>query len=93
MGEAFLANADLLKALSNPIRLCLVYELWTHDELTVSELLEKAECSQSMISQSLGKLKDVGIVEMERRGSFSHYRLVDEKVREIMGILFKDINE
>lgn len=86
--EVFSQQADLLKALSNPIRLFIVHELYLHDGESVSDLLEKVDCSQSMISQSLGKLKDMGIVQVERQGAFSCYSLVDEKVKEIIKILF-----
>lgn len=88
MEEAHLYGADLLKALSNPIRLFLVHELSLYEYRTVSQLLENSDCSQSMISQSLGKLKDMGIVHMERKGAYSCYSLVDEKVKDIIRILF-----
>lgn len=88
MKSAYLDGADLLKALSNPIRLFLVHELYLNESRTVSQLLENSECSQSMISQSLGKLKDMGIVHMERKGAFSCYSLVDERVKDIIEIIF-----
>lgn len=91
MEAAYLEGADLLKALSNPIRLFLVHELYLHESRTVSQLLENSDCSQSMISQSLGKLKDMGIVRMERKGAFSCYSLVDEKVKEIIEIIFNHL--
>ncbi len=88
MKSAYLDDADLLKALSNPIRLFLVHELYLNESRTVSQLLENSGCSQSMISQSLGKLKDMGIVHMERKGAFSCYSLVDERVKDIIEIIF-----
>ncbi len=44
--------------------------------------------SQSSISHHLGKLRDQGIVKMERQGQEIHYSLVDEDVKRIIVALF-----
>lgn len=43
---------------------------------------------QSSISQYLGKLRDQGIVKMERKGQEIQYSLVDEDVKRIIVALF-----
>ena len=45
--------------------------------------------SQSSISQHLAKLRDLGIVQIERQGQEIHYRLVDEDVKNMMKTLFE----
>ncbi len=45
--------------------------------------------SQSSISQHLAKLRDLGIVQIERQGQEIHYMLVDEDVKNMMKTLFE----
>lgn len=73
--EAFEKAADLLRALSHPIRLRIV-ELLGGGELCVKRLEEMLEISQSSVSQHLTRLKYAGLIESERRGHLVCYRLV-----------------
>jgi len=45
---------------------------------------------QSTVSQHLSKLKSAGIIEGDRTGLEICYRVVDEDVKEIVRILFRD---
>ena len=73
--EAFEKAADLLRALSHPVRLRIV-ELLGGGELCVKSLEEMLEISQSSVSQHLTRLKYAGLIESERRGHLVCYRLV-----------------
>ena len=73
--EAFEKAADILRALSHPVRLRIV-ELLGGGELCVKSLEEILEISQSSVSQHLTRLKYAGLIESERRGHLVCYRLV-----------------
>lgn len=78
--------SELLKFLSHPLRLKLLC-LLHHAPMTVSELMEGTDGSQTQISQFLGLMKAKGLVSSEREGAFVRYKLVDEKVKQIIKAL------
>ncbi|MFH1689924.1 MAG: metalloregulator ArsR/SmtB family transcription factor [Candidatus Eisenbacteria bacterium] len=73
--EAFEKAADLLRALSHPVRLKMI-ELLGGGELCVKSLEEILGISQSSVSQHLTRLRYAGLIESERRGHLVCYRLV-----------------
>jgi DNA-binding transcriptional ArsR family regulator len=73
--EAFEKAADLLRALSHPVRLRII-ELLGGGELCVKNLEETLEISQSSVSQHLTRLRYAGLIESERKGHLVCYRLV-----------------
>ena len=81
--EAFERAADLLRALSHPVRLRIV-ELLGGGELCVKSLEEILEISQSSVSQHLTRLKYAGLIESERRGHLVCYRLVEGGAARIL---------
>src|SRR5688500_3255998 len=61
--------ANLAKALSDPIRVQLVDVLRSHaGEVCVCELQPLFDISQPTLSHHLKKLRDAGVVGVERRG-------------------------
>lgn len=91
-GELVLINkkALLLKALSNPIRLCIVRELMQRDTCNVSSMQNCLQMSQSTVSQHLGRLRDLGIISGERKGTEVFYRVVSDEAAEVIRVLFKE---
>ena len=91
-GELMLINkkALLLKALSNPIRLCIVRELMQRDTCNVSSMQNCLQMSQSTVSQHLGRLRDLGIISGERKGTEVYYRVVSDEAAEVIRVLFKE---
>ncbi|MFH1864873.1 MAG: metalloregulator ArsR/SmtB family transcription factor [Candidatus Eisenbacteria bacterium] len=73
--EAFEKAADLLRALSHPVRLRMI-GLLGGGELCVKSLEEILGISQSSVSQHLTRLRYSGLIESERRGHLVCYRLV-----------------
>ena len=66
--------AALAKALSDPIRVQLVDVLRSHaGEVCVCELQPLFDISQPTLSHHLKKLRDAGIVGVERRGLWAFY--------------------
>ena len=84
------AASDLaarFKALADPTRVAIVNTLSTSDEVCVCNLTEAFELSQPTISHHLKILREAGLVESSRRGTWAYYRLVSEAVDALRGAL------
>ena len=69
------ARARIIKAMAHPTRLFIVDELARRGERCVCELTRMVGADMSTVSRHLAVLKNVGIVEDERRGAQVYYRL------------------
>jgi ArsR family transcriptional regulator len=67
--------AEIFKALSDPLRLRLVFLLTQRDELCVCHLTDILELPQSTVSRHLSHLRTLGLVTTRRQGKWVHYRL------------------
>jgi ArsR family transcriptional regulator, arsenate/arsenite/antimonite-responsive transcriptional repressor len=77
------AAADLaarFKALADPTRIAIVNRLAGAGEVCVCELVGDFELSQPTVSHHLRLLREAGLVESSRRGTWAYYRLVPEAV-------------
>ena len=79
--------AILFKALADPTRVAIVNRLSAADEVCVCNLTETFDLSQPTISHHLKILRDAGLVESSRRGTWSYYRLVPEAITALRGAL------
>ena len=80
--------AELARALGDPVRLRLVDVLRTHGgEVCVCELLPLFDIGQPTLSHHLKKLRDAGIVDVERRGVWSFHRVRPKALDELAGWL------
>lgn len=68
------AQARIIKALAHPTRLFIVDEL-SRGERCVCELTDMIGVEMPTVSRHLSQLKEVGILEDEKRGSQVFYRL------------------
>lgn len=85
----FNENAELLKILAHPVRLCIVNGLIKNGGCNVSHMQNCLGMPQSTISQHLQKLRIAGIIEGERNGLEVSYRICNDKVKKIMEVLFE----
>jgi DNA-binding transcriptional ArsR family regulator len=76
--------ANMLKAISHPMRISIINHLSSGQKLTVSELQEKLNIEQSVASHHLGILKDKGVLSSERDGKNTYYFLKHEKISNII---------
>lgn len=83
MDEAAVEAADMMKALSNPGRLRILCAL-VPGEMTVGELEQAVNASQSYVSGQLLKLRADGLVSCEREGRSMRYSLSDPRVRPLL---------
>jgi ArsR family transcriptional regulator len=76
--------ATVAKALSDPIRVQLVDVLRTHaGEVCVCELEPLFDISQPTLSHHLRKLREAGIVGVERRGLWAYYYVLPAAIEEL----------
>lgn len=86
-------KSEILKAIGHPIRLCIVKGLFEQGESNVSYMQGCLDVPQSTLSQHLGKLRDLGIIEGERKGTEVYYRVVNKDVIKIIKVLFEKTKE
>jgi len=77
-------RARIIKAMAHPTRLFIIEEL-AGEEQCVHELTEKIGVDISTVSKHLAILKDVGIVEGDKRGPQIYYRLRMPCVSRFLG--------
>jgi len=75
--------ADILKALSHPIRLRII-SLLDAGPMHVNAMAEALECQQAVISQQLRILRMRGLVQATRVNGFANYELAEPRLRELL---------
>lgn len=73
--------ASVLKALADPLRLRMLSAIAAdpRGESCVCDLTALAEVSQPTVSHHLKVLKDIGVLDAERRGTWVWYRIIPER--------------
>lgn len=67
--------AEVFRALAHPSRVFIVEQLAEHGEKCVCEMTALIGADMSTVSRHLSALKKAGVVEDERRGTMTFYRL------------------
>jgi ArsR family transcriptional regulator, arsenate/arsenite/antimonite-responsive transcriptional repressor len=81
-GEAE-ALAARFKALADPTRVEIVNRLAAADEVCVCDFVAALDLAQPTVSHHLKVLRDAGLVESSRRGTWAFYRLVPGAITEL----------
>jgi ArsR family transcriptional regulator, arsenate/arsenite/antimonite-responsive transcriptional repressor len=79
--------AARFKSLADPTRVAIINCLSAADEVCVCNLTETFDLSQPTISHHLRILREAGLVESSRRGTWAYYRLVPESIAALRGAL------
>jgi ArsR family transcriptional regulator, arsenate/arsenite/antimonite-responsive transcriptional repressor len=80
----------LLKALADKTRLKIVHQLLqAADAVCVCDIVPELGLTQPTVSYHLKQLREAGLVEREKRGTFAHYRLAPGALDRV-GALFAD---
>ena len=90
IGEAAAAGlAQVFKALADPVRLRLVSLIGAHQggEVCVCELTDAFDLTQPTISHHLKVLREAGIIDSERRGTWVYYRLEPAALERMAALL------
>src|SRR5260221_9937004 len=79
------ALAARFKALADPTRVAIVNRLAVADEVCVCDFVAALDLAQPTVSHHLKVLRDAGLVESSRRGTWAYYRLLPEAVTALPG--------
>ena len=78
--------AEVLKAVAHPLRLRIIAIL-VEGEANVSELVERLDATQPIVSQQLRILRGHGLVAADRRDGFATYRLVERNLEGLVACM------
>jgi len=81
------AEEQTLEALADPTRLKMLHLLARHEALCVCEFEAAFELGQPTISHHLRILRDAGLVDVARRGTWAYYSLNRSAVKSVVGDL------
>lgn len=87
INQAAAEAADLLAVLANANRLMVLCHL-LEGEMAVGQLADAVGMNQSALSQQLGKLRALKLVETRRDGRTIFYRLASPEVARILETLY-----
>ena len=79
--------APMFKALGDPVRLQMVSMIAARPEVCVCEITPAFELSSGTISHHLRTLRQAGLVDCERRGTYVYYWLRPEAVEALAALL------
>lgn len=79
--------ASFLHALKHPLRQQIIGILEKESKKNVTDIFIALRVEQSVASQHLGILRNVGVVKAGRKGKFVHYVLNKDKLRQINQLL------
>jgi DNA-binding transcriptional ArsR family regulator len=80
--DAFEALAMRFRALGDPLRLKILYNL-VEGECMVTELIARTGGSQSNVSKHLSTLLTHDLVQRRRAGTSAYYSITDESILEL----------
>ncbi len=78
--------AEVLKAVAHPLRLRIIAIL-VEGDANVSELAERLDAAQPIVSQQLRILRGHGLVAADRRDGFATYRLVERNLEGLVACI------
>lgn len=82
--------APMLKALGDPVRLRMASMIASRPELCVCEITPAFDLSSGTISHHLKTLRDAGLVDCERRGTYVYYWIQPEAIAALGALLSVD---
>ncbi len=85
--------ANCLKMLAQPFRLKIVDLLLEQPNLTVNEIAEAIECSQSLTSEHLKLLRLCNFLKAEKNGRSIHYQVIEEHLPSFIACIYKKFGE
>src|SRR5437868_8023670 len=79
--------AARFKALADPARVTILNRLAGAEEVCVCDFVAALDLAQPTVSHHLKVLREAGLVESSRRGTWAYYRLVPETVDALRAAL------
>jgi DNA-binding transcriptional ArsR family regulator len=88
----FEIQAGLCRGMGNPLRMEIL-DLLRDRQLSVGELVSSTHRPQSMISQNLAALRNVGLLVAQREGNKILYRIASPKLVRICDLMREMLTE
>jgi ArsR family transcriptional regulator len=79
--------SELLRSAAHPQRLAILDVLGQHDCLCNRDMQEALGIDQAILSQQLTLMRDKGLIDCERKGKFTFWRLKDRNFVKIVNCL------
>ena len=79
----------LFKLMADETRLRILFFLMQEEEINVRTLCELLKQSQPAVSHHLALLRVAGLIEARRDGKHNFYRIIPQRVQEMLGMIFK----
>ncbi|MBO0953150.1 ArsR/SmtB family transcription factor [Fibrella forsythiae] len=76
--EAFEQAAYLLKGVAHPLRMQILTLLERTPGLSVTDIMDRLQAEQSLVSHHLTRMRRKGIVVAEREGKNAYYSVSDQ---------------
>lgn len=76
-------RAEAFGALGDEIRMKIIRLLSQHDSLCVCEIQEAFDVGQPTVSHHLKILRDAGLVDVQRRGTWAYYSLRTDALKRL----------
>ncbi|WP_373281338.1 metalloregulator ArsR/SmtB family transcription factor [Nocardia transvalensis] len=91
--EAAAGLAGMFKALADPVRLRVLSLIAARGggEVCVCELTPAFDLSQPTISHHLKVLREAGLIDSQRRGTWVYYRVIPEALQRLSSVLTLDV--
>lgn len=87
----FVKESEIFKGIAHPVRLNILL-LLMQKEYSVTDVADKLGLAQCKTSHHLTILKDKGIINPERLGSKTYYKISEKGIKQIMLILLEKYN-
>jgi len=71
-------TVEVLKAISDPIRLSIIKKLYSRDELCACDILDDFKITQPTLSFHMKKLTQCGLVSSRKDGTWVRYKVNNE---------------
>ncbi len=85
--ERFNMAARMLRAIAHPVRVEIINLLSQTEKLSVNELREKLDITQSMTSQHLAQLRNTGILGSIKEANVCHYYILNKNVLTLLSCI------
>ena len=82
--KVFVMAAQMLKSVAHPARIEIINHLVEKKNLSVNDLKNRLDITQSMTSQHLAILKNAGIVDCEKKANVCNYFIRNKNILKLL---------
>jgi DNA-binding transcriptional ArsR family regulator len=82
--KTFDSAARMLKAVAHPARVKIIDCLSQEKRLSVNELKERLDITQSMTSQHLAQLRNTGVLGSRKEANVCYYYILNKNVLKLL---------